>query len=199
MKRRLQTILWHHNARVNSHQRWKQTRFHVCFHLWCELTNTIDVTEWQVSWNLCISIPQKDLAVKSRYSIDYIHQAMWIAFSLKSMQLKFNENTTFHPNITQNVCNYIVYKWHQYELWSLLTICTNYYGNQQRKNAENSDYFGHFSSATTVSHDHSERDSPIWKVGHEMCHSLWLVHPNDVNEARISNEVILAPLHSWTR
>ena len=23
---------------VNSHQRWKQTRFHVCFHLWCELT-----------------------------------------------------------------------------------------------------------------------------------------------------------------
>ena len=23
---------------VNSHQRWKQTRFRVCFHLWCELT-----------------------------------------------------------------------------------------------------------------------------------------------------------------
>ena len=36
----LQTMLWHHNARVNSHQRWKQKRFRVCFHLWCELTST---------------------------------------------------------------------------------------------------------------------------------------------------------------
>ena len=34
-------MLWHHNARVNSHQRWKQTRFRVCFHLWCE---------WPVQW-----------------------------------------------------------------------------------------------------------------------------------------------------
>ena len=42
---------WPHNARVNSHQRWKQTRFRVCFHLWCELTSTINVREWQVSWN----------------------------------------------------------------------------------------------------------------------------------------------------
>ena len=58
-------MLWHHNARVNSHQRWKQTRFRVCFHLWCELTLALwchsivwslffmkyNVTEWQVSWN----------------------------------------------------------------------------------------------------------------------------------------------------
>ena len=51
MKKRLQTMLWHHYARVNSHQRWKQTRFRVCFHLWCELTSTMKVTEWQVSWN----------------------------------------------------------------------------------------------------------------------------------------------------
>ena len=36
-EKRLQMMLWHHNARVNSHQRWKQTRFRVCFHLWCEL------------------------------------------------------------------------------------------------------------------------------------------------------------------
>ena len=50
-KKRLQTILWHRNARVNSHQRWKQTRFRICFHLWCELTSTMNVTEWQVSWN----------------------------------------------------------------------------------------------------------------------------------------------------
>ena len=44
----LQTMLWHYNARVNSHQRWKQTRFRVCFHLWCELTSTMNVPEWQV-------------------------------------------------------------------------------------------------------------------------------------------------------
>ena len=46
----------HHNSdntRVNSHQRWKQTRFRVCFHLWCELTTTINLTECQVSWNTC--------------------------------------------------------------------------------------------------------------------------------------------------
>ena len=36
---------------VNSNQRWKQTRFSVCFHPWCELTSTMNVTEWQVSWN----------------------------------------------------------------------------------------------------------------------------------------------------
>ena len=50
-KKRLQTMLWHHSARVNSHQRWKQTWFRVCFHLWCELTSTMNVTEWQASWN----------------------------------------------------------------------------------------------------------------------------------------------------
>ena len=36
LKKRLQTMLWHHKARVNSHQRWKQMGLHVCFHLWCE-------------------------------------------------------------------------------------------------------------------------------------------------------------------
>ena len=50
-KKRLQMVLWHHYARVNSHQRWKQTRFRVCFHLWCELTITMNVTEWQISYN----------------------------------------------------------------------------------------------------------------------------------------------------
>ena len=50
-EKRLQMMLSHHKTTVNSHQRWKQTRFRVCFHLWCELTSTIDVTEWQVSWN----------------------------------------------------------------------------------------------------------------------------------------------------
>ena len=44
-------MLWHHYARVNSHQRWKQTRFRVCFQLWCELTITMNAMEWQVSWN----------------------------------------------------------------------------------------------------------------------------------------------------
>ena len=46
-------MVWHNNARVNSHQRWKQTWFRVCFHLWCELTSTMNVMEWQVSWNSC--------------------------------------------------------------------------------------------------------------------------------------------------
>ena len=50
-EKRLQTMLWHHNAGVNGHQRWKQTRLRICFHLWCELTSTMNVTEWQVSWN----------------------------------------------------------------------------------------------------------------------------------------------------
>ena len=50
-EKRLQTMLWHRNASVNSHQRWKQTRFRVWLHLWCELTSTMNVTEWQVSWN----------------------------------------------------------------------------------------------------------------------------------------------------
>ena len=31
-------------ALVNSHQRWKQTRNRVCFHLWCELTLALGVT-----------------------------------------------------------------------------------------------------------------------------------------------------------
>ena len=46
-------MLLHHNARVNSHQRWKQMRFRVCFLLWCESTSTMKVTERQVSWNTC--------------------------------------------------------------------------------------------------------------------------------------------------
>ena len=32
------------------------TRFRVCFHLWCELTTTMNVTEWQVSWNSCFCL-----------------------------------------------------------------------------------------------------------------------------------------------
>ena len=51
-------MLWHHNTRVNSHQRWKQMHFHICFHLWCELTKKINVTEWQVSWNSCVMLPR---------------------------------------------------------------------------------------------------------------------------------------------
>ena len=42
--------LYMNNARVNSHQRWKQTRNRVCFHLWCELTSTMNV-----SWNSCVA------------------------------------------------------------------------------------------------------------------------------------------------
>ena len=52
-EKRHQTMQWHHKARVNSHQRWKQKQFRICFHLWCELTSTMNVTAWQVSWNSC--------------------------------------------------------------------------------------------------------------------------------------------------
>ena len=45
-------IIWCAIEEINL-QRWKQTRFRVCFHLWCELTSTIYVTEWLVSWNSC--------------------------------------------------------------------------------------------------------------------------------------------------
>ena len=48
LKNTLQTILWRHNAKVNSHQRWKQTRIRVCFHLWCELTRTMNMMELQL-------------------------------------------------------------------------------------------------------------------------------------------------------
>ena len=53
-EKRLQTMLWHHNARVNSHQRWKQTRNRVCFHLWCVLTLALwcHSIVWSIfSWN----------------------------------------------------------------------------------------------------------------------------------------------------
>ena len=60
-------MLWHHNARVNSHQRWKQTRFRACFHLWCELTITMNVTEWQVSWNSCNTINKQWKYLNARY------------------------------------------------------------------------------------------------------------------------------------
>ena len=60
-EKRLQMMLWQHNARVNSHQRWKQTRLRVCFHLWCELTTTMNVTEWQLSWNSCAERITKNL------------------------------------------------------------------------------------------------------------------------------------------
>ena len=70
-EKRLQTMLWHHNARVNSHQRWKQTRF-VCFHLWCELTSTLNATE--VSWNSCA---QGDLI-----QINLYHRSFYISFKM---------------------------------------------------------------------------------------------------------------------
>ena len=47
----LQTMLWHHSARAIHTKDESKLRFSVCFHLWCELTTTMNVTEWQVSWN----------------------------------------------------------------------------------------------------------------------------------------------------
>ena len=67
----LQMMLWHLNAQVNSHQRWKQTRFRICFHLWCELTNTMNVTEWQVSWYSCYPLIDEDIFPWSRSSFKF--------------------------------------------------------------------------------------------------------------------------------
>ena len=67
--KRLQTMLWHHDAGVNSHQRWKQTRFRVCFHLWCELTSTMNVTEWQVSWTSCAVLTESFFSFSKKKKI----------------------------------------------------------------------------------------------------------------------------------
>ena len=66
-------MLWHLNARVNSHQRWKQTWFRVCVHLWCELTSTMKVTEWQVSW----SSSEVDLFFWNGYILQYNHDVLF--------------------------------------------------------------------------------------------------------------------------
>ena len=68
--RRLQMMLWHHNVRVNSHQRWKQTRFRVCFHLWCELTSTMNVTEWQVPWHSWLA--SNWISTSDKWDLSYI-------------------------------------------------------------------------------------------------------------------------------
>ena len=98
-EKRLQLMLLHHNARVNSHQRWKQMGFRICFHLWCELTITVNVMEWQVSWNSIFShkvhkgvhflsqgkrkipLSPKTLTKRSTFSINC---AKKFTFSLKS-------------------------------------------------------------------------------------------------------------------
>ena len=54
LKKDSQMMLRHHNARVNLHRRWKQTRNRVCFHLWCELTLALWCLSiiWSLfSWN----------------------------------------------------------------------------------------------------------------------------------------------------
>ena len=61
---------------VNSHQRWKQTRLRVCFHLWCELTNTMNVTEWRVSRNSCnIPLNHRNYTREATHSLGFKHQA----------------------------------------------------------------------------------------------------------------------------
>ena len=72
-EKRLQTMLWHHNARVNSHQRWKQMRLRICFHLWCELTSTMNVTEWQFSWNSCNVLMDGLLKFLSTCQCHFVH------------------------------------------------------------------------------------------------------------------------------
>ena len=76
---------------VNSHQRWKQTRNRVCFHLWCELTLALwchsivwspffmkwDVTEWQVSWNSCTGLHQSSSVAIHQGWEALMHEWFW--------------------------------------------------------------------------------------------------------------------------
>ena len=84
--------MWHLNTRVNSHQRWKQTRFRVCFHLWCELTSTMNVTIWQASYNSCtffvyttwpqsLPIPARANTWATRASWFYLFFSLFLWFS----------------------------------------------------------------------------------------------------------------------
>ena len=77
---RLQTMLWCHKGNffsllqlVNSHQRWKQTRNHVCFHLWGELTLAL-----------------------------WCHSIVWSLFSCNGMTsfMEFKHNEKFELNYT---------------------------------------------------------------------------------------------------
>ena len=81
-------MLWHHYARVNSHQRWKQKRFHVCFHLWCELTSKMNETEWQVSWNSCyMSFWEKN--IKTSWDIGSIRYPIAVNLTLGWLYRQF--------------------------------------------------------------------------------------------------------------
>ena len=86
LKKDSQTMLWHLNARVNSRQRWKQTRFRVCFHLWCELTSTMNVTEWQVSWNswnVPFEVMSDDVTIPHQLSPPFQERRRHIAWAIK--------------------------------------------------------------------------------------------------------------------
>ena len=87
-KRRLQTMLWQHYARVNSHQSWKQTRFRVCFLLWCELTITMNVTEWQISWNSCYVMSWKGRGVNIEKKENHEKSLSWKKKKLYIERLK---------------------------------------------------------------------------------------------------------------
>ena len=43
-------------------------QFSACFRLWCELTTTINVTEWQVSWILCTAF-QVPIVYWKKYNV----------------------------------------------------------------------------------------------------------------------------------
>ena len=117
-EKRLQAMLWHHYARVNSHQRWKQTRFRVCFHLWCELTITMNLTEWQVSWyswaawilvqmpspSLFFSVAAKFPFVVSRYLLLYLGICWHSHLTLHLMELQIYCPAHRSPCETPAVC-----------------------------------------------------------------------------------------------
>ena len=80
---------------VNSHQRWKQTRNRVCFHLWCELTLAL----WCHSfiWNLWILLFSSQCLRLASYEMMNVRNWL-ISQPLSSSQstVSSRQQTTFH-------------------------------------------------------------------------------------------------------
>ena len=85
---------------VNSHQRWKQTRNRVCFHLWCELTITMNVTEWQVSWN--------SWGVSYKQIPSWSETVLGFRRMTKEEMMKYEDHTVGYA-FTSYICEPIVY------------------------------------------------------------------------------------------
>ena len=91
---------------VNSHQRWKQTRNRVCFHLWCELTMAL----WchRIVWSLffleikCngmmnfMEFMQTSLSNETSLSVDYTNSTGLSFLWYQIKQRKFGDWKSYY-------------------------------------------------------------------------------------------------------